>query len=319
VYTLAPVLGYGVENHSATLYASVAAIWGIATALPLFSAVCGTVILIVVVSFSFHDPLGSLAWDTAVIGTFFVLSRLLFSRKRAIGALAATTRELEQSRQAEAHAQVELERARIARDLHDVVAHAVSIMVVQTGAAQRMIDADPRRAHAALDAVLETGREALGELRSMLGMLHPSADDAPLSPQPGLADLPALVQRLHNAGLDVALNADPEPDAAIGAALELGPGADLAAYRVVQESLTNVVKHGHAARAEVNVHRGPDGIEIEVRDNGRAASSTDVAGAGHGLIGMRERLSLYGGTLESGPIRPHGFRVRAVIPWEAAR
>lgn len=310
LFASAPALGFTLENASSTLYAGIVAVWGIAASLSLFSALCGTVILIVTVSFSFSDPLGSLTWDTAVMGTFFVISRLFATRKRALDALARTARELEASREAEARARVDLERARIARELHDVVAHAVSVMVIQSEAAQRVLDDDAPRAHAALDAVVGTGRQALVELRAMLAVLHEESDGAGLVPQPGVADIPALVQRLRDTGLDVALHAGDVGDA--GAR----PGVDLAAYRVVQEALTNVVKHAGPARADVTLREAGGRLEIEVVDDGRAESSP--TGTGRGLVGMRERVELYGGTLETGPLRPHGFRVRAVIPWSTA-
>lgn len=303
-----PALGYAMDNSTSTLVGGLAVIWALGARLPTAPAVWGTVILLVTVSVGFADPIGSFLWNAAVMFAVLLISRLLASRKRALTALAATARDLEASRDAEARAQVELERTRISRELHDVVAHAVSVMVVQASAAQSVLDADPHRARQALDAVQATGREALRELRSMLATLR-ADDGAPsLAPQPGLADVPALVDRMREGGLAVRVETDGPPHA-------LAPAADLAAYRVVQEALTNVVKHANATAARIAYRYGRDTLLIDIEDDGAArpgAARTD--GSGLGLTGMRERVELCGGTLEAGPAPGHGFRVRASLP-----
>ncbi|GAB3271639.1 hypothetical protein GCM10027449_07600 [Sinomonas notoginsengisoli] len=203
---------------------------------------------------------------------------------------------------------MELERTRISRELHDVVAHAVSVMVVQAGAAQSVLDTDRARAQKALTAVQDTGREALLELRTMLSTLRPEDGVPALAPQPGLADVPALVARVREGGLAVRVETEGQPRA-------LTPAADLAAYRVVQESLTNVVKHAEATAARIAYRYGRENLVIDIEDDGAAhPAASRTAGSGLGLTGMRERIELCGGTLEAGPMPGRGFRVRASLP-----
>ncbi|MEU6149089.1 histidine kinase [Actinosynnema sp. NPDC047251] len=201
---------------------------------------------------------------------------------------------------------VEHERARIARELHDVVTHNVSVMVIQAGAARKVMAADPDQAREALLAVEAGGRAAMSELRHVMGLLAPDDEAAdPLAPQPGLEQVAALVQRVRGTGLPVELDVAGTPRA-------LPPGIGLAAYRVVQEALTNTVKHAAGASASVLVEYRPDRLRVEVTDTGgRPGAAT---GTGRGLIGLRERLSVYGGTLRTGPRTAGGFRVTALIP-----
>lgn len=204
------------------------------------------------------------------------------------------------------------ERARIARELHDVVTHNVSVMLVQAGAARRKLKRNPAAATGALLAVEATGREALQELRGFLGVLDPDDDGlAELAPQPGTADVEALLHRVAHAGLPVELQVRGERKA-------LAPGLDLAAYRVVQEGLTNALKYADRARTEVVLDYRSDGIEVEVLDEGpgRAAGADgDVEEpAGRGLAGLRERVALYGGSVEAGRRPSGGFALRAWLP-----
>jgi signal transduction histidine kinase len=203
---------------------------------------------------------------------------------------------------------IEAERARIAGELHDVVTHNVSVMVVQAGAARMAVASSPDEATDAMRAVEASGREAIAELRNLLGVLSPSGDDVALRPQPGLGELDDLIGRLAAAGLSVELEVRGTPQ-------PLPPGADLAAYRVVQEALTNVLRHAGRAATSVLVHWG-EKLVITVSDTGRglSAASGDAAKAGRGLLGLRERLSLYGGELDAGPRPGGGWQVRAVMP-----
>lgn len=198
------------------------------------------------------------------------------------------------------------ERARIARELHDVVAHGVSLMTVQAGAAKTVAVADPASAVQAMAAVEQTGREALSELRHLLAVLRPDSSTGELGPQPGLAGVERLVAQFGEAGLKVTLDMDPVPAV-------LPARVDLFAYRIVQEGLTNALKHaGPGTSTDVRVRIGPRDVTLEVSDDGRGA--TPVPSSGHGLVGMRERVQLLGGTLEAG-VRPGGgFRVHAVLP-----
>ena len=207
---------------------------------------------------------------------------------------------------AEARRAVAEERTRIARELHDVVAHRVTLMTVQAGAAKTIAADDPEGALRAMEAVEQAGRQALGELRHLLGVLRPEADAYGLAPQPGLADVPRLVEDLVEAGLVVSLTIGDLPT-------DLPARVDLSAYRIVQEALTNVLKHaGPGARTEVRLGTDNHGVAIEVFDTGQGA--TILAESGHGIVGMRERALLLGGSLDAGPRSDAGFRVVAHLP-----
>jgi signal transduction histidine kinase len=204
-----------------------------------------------------------------------------------------------------AHAEaVAGERARIARELHDVIAHSVSVMTVQAGAARLLLDDDPPRARESLVAVEETGRQALGEMRRLLGILRGSEEEMRLAPQPGIGDVDRLVRHVRAAGLPVDLVVE-------GEQTPLPPGVDLAAYRVVQEALTNALKHAGAARARVTIRYGASALDLAVTNDGHVRRN---GGAGHGLVGMRERVTLYGGDFEAGPRSEGGYAVRASLP-----
>jgi signal transduction histidine kinase len=206
--------------------------------------------------------------------------------------------------QAEAARQAVLEeRRRIARELHDVVAHSVSVMTVQAGAVRRVLREDQDREREALLAVERTGRDAMAEMRRVVGLLREEGEAAPLSPQPGLETLSALLGTVRDAGLDVDLVVEGERRA-------LPPGLDLAAFRVVQEALTNALRHARPTRASVMLQFAPDTLRIEVANDGAGGGPI---GRGHGSTGMRERVALYGGTVESGP-REGGYLVAATLP-----
>jgi len=204
------------------------------------------------------------------------------------------------------------ERSRIARELHDIVAHCVSVMVIQAGAAEDLLDRDPDNARTPLALVQETGRQAVGELSRMLGLLRGSADSPDLGPQPGTADLAELVRHMTEIGLPVELSV-------YGTPRPLPPGHALTLYRIVQEALTNSLKHAAPTTATVALRYGDQSVEADVCDTGRAAPRTPAvtAGVGHGLIGMRERVNLYAGTLTTGQSPDGGFAVRACLPVEA--
>jgi signal transduction histidine kinase len=182
----------------------------------------------------------------------------------------------------------------------------MSVMVVQAGAARRILERDPSRAVDALEAIETTGRESLTEMRRVLGVLRSADDEAELAPAPGLDDLDRLLRQCDEAGLPVVFEVAGEPR-------HLPTGLELSAFRVVQESLTNALKHAGPSRAEVRLEYRPDALVLEVTDDGRGAAAV-AAGSGQGLVGMRERVDAYGGTLDSGPRPGGGFRVRAVFP-----
>ncbi|MEU0809161.1 histidine kinase [Streptomyces sp. NPDC005970] len=224
---------------------------------------------------------------------------------------------LERERAEELRRAAEQERARIARELHDVVTHNVSVMVIQAGAARKVMATTPDRAREALLAVEASGRAAMAELRHAMGLLTMDEDTTgtggaatpDLAPQPGLGQLDALVARVREAGLPVELTVSGTPR-------PVPSGVGLAAYRVVQEALTNTVKHAAGSTAAITVAYGDDGLRVEVTDTGGTPSASAATGGGRGLIGLRERLSVYGGTLHTGPRPGGGYRVEAEIPLE---
>jgi signal transduction histidine kinase len=234
--------------------------------------------------------------------------RALRARERRHAETSDRAQRLEVERDASVRAAIADERERIARELHDIVAHCVSVMVVQAGAAEDLLDRDPQRARQPLRAIQDTGREAVTELRRMLGLLRAEAAAPALAPQPGAAQLDELVAQIHAAGLPVRLHI-------AGTPRPLPPGIELAGYRIVQEALTNALKHAGPAKATVSLRYDERAFEIEVVDDGRGGAVND---RGHGLIGMHERVALYGGELDAGPCPHGGFRVRVRLPVEAA-
>jgi signal transduction histidine kinase len=230
-----------------------------------------------------------------------------FTMALAVGswALGEAARNRRVAISEESRRAVSEEQARIARELHDVIAHSVSVIVVQAAAADDVFDERPDQARAALRSIEHAGRDALGELRRLLGAVQ-AAD--PGGPQPGLDRLDELAEPLRAGGLDVVVRREGEP-------APLPAGVDVSAYRIVQEALTNTLRHARATSAEVTLRFAEDAVEVDVRDDGRAAG--DGQGGGRGLVGMRERAALVGGTLEAGPQPGGGYRVHARLPLEA--
>jgi signal transduction histidine kinase len=214
--------------------------------------------------------------------------------------------ELESQREQRARDAVAVERGRIARELHDIVGHAISLIAVQADAASKLVRRDPQRAIEPLDAIQSTARGALAEMRQLVGLLRETETAAPLDPQPGLADIEQLVDETRHSGLPVTLEVS-------GDRHPLPATLDLAAYRIVQEGLTNVRKHANNAHAHVRVLYEPGQIRVEVYDNG-AGTSNPAAVGGHGLLGIRERVSLLGGSVDARPEPDGGFAVRARLP-----
>ncbi len=228
-------------------------------------------------------------------------------RQRAAQAEAAEERadHAEREREAAARVAVAEERARIARELHDVVAHAVSVMVLQVGAVRHRLPQTLQEDREALQGVEQAGRTALTEMRRLLGAMRSDGDGADLAPQPGLDSLDMLLEDVRRAGLPVRLHVEGEP-------LPLPRAIDLSAYRIVQEGLTNALKHARASQAAVTIHYGPAELRIEVRDNGVGASTS--GGVGHGLLGVRERVKIYGGDMSAGTTPVGGFVLSTSLP-----
>ncbi|MFP5487633.1 MAG: sensor histidine kinase, partial [Acidimicrobiia bacterium] len=249
-----------------------------------------------------------------IFGTSAVVGELVHQRRERLDALEERAHRAESERELLARQAVLDERARIARDLHDVVAHAMSVMVVQAGAAERLVEQSPDRARQALVNIQDAGRQALADMRRMLGVLREEGRPVELAPQPSMDEVHQIVQRCNESGVPTELHVDGDrPDRAVG--------PEMTGYRVVQESLTNVIKHGgRPVRAVVRISYRDHTMRVEVTDDGAGASSDTLARAtGHGLVGMRERVELYGGTLHAGPRPGGGFRVAATIPLDEVR
>jgi signal transduction histidine kinase len=243
-------------------------------------------------------PKGGASFTVITLAVMLLVRRVVGDRERR-------AQMAERERDLVAREAVVEERARIARELHDVIAHHVSMIVLQAGAERRVLKDANASTREVLETVERTGRSALTEMRRLLGMLRGDANE-PLMPQPGLTDVPTLVTQLREAGLPVGLHIE-------GERRELPVGIELSAYRIVQEALTNALKHAGKASASVNIRYGPDSLELEIADDG-AGASTQVASGGHGLVGMRERVALYGGSLDAGRRPSGGFVVRVLLP-----
>jgi signal transduction histidine kinase len=232
----------------------------------------------------------------------------LAEREREAAEMRATLAERE--REASARIAVAEERARIARELHDIVAHAVSVMVLQVGAVRHKLPDALAEDRDALQGVERAGRTALAEMRRLLAATRSDGDEAELGPQPGLDGLDALLEEVGRAGLPVQLHVDGEP-------VQLPPGIDLSAYRIVQEGLTNALKHARATTANVTVRYEPHELVLEVRDDGIGTATSD--GLGHGLVGIRERVKIYGGEMSAGSANGSGFILSTRLPLSADR
>ena len=273
-------------------------------------------VLVVLVGVATKDTVvGDFIFPSVFAFVAWAVGRAIRQRTLLAAELHEQALRADEDREEAAARAVAEERRRIAREMHDVVAHSVSVMVVQAGGARRILDQDPDRAVAAAAQIELTGRGALAEMRRLLSAFAPDDAQAVRQPQPGLDGLEALARRAQEAGLDVTLRTEGDPR-------PLPSGLDLAAYRVVQEGLTNAVKHAGPTRCEVVVHWGDDALELRVADAGPAGTGDhpDLGGSGHGIIGMRERVQVFGGELRAGPRPGGGYELRAVLPLaDAAR
>jgi signal transduction histidine kinase len=245
-------------------------------------------------------------FPTAFVMVAWLAGRGLRTRARLTEELHEAAAQAQEAHELQIARAAAEERRRIAREMHDVVAHSVSVMVVQAGGARRILERDPRRAVEAAAHIEDVGRAALTEMRRLLGMMHHGEEDAGRAPQPTLRELDGLIGRSRAAGLEVSLVVEGEPQ-------PLPPGKDLAAYRVVQEALTNAIKHAGRATTSVTVRWEPSSLELAIVDKGGTAMNT-ANGSGHGLVGMEERMRLYDGSLRAGPLRGGGFEVVAKMP-----
>jgi len=251
-----------------------------------------------------HDIVGELFGSVLVVLAPVAVGRIVRREREQQRRLEDLTLHLERERERGARAAVAEERARIARELHDVVAHGVSVIAIQSDAAEAALERDPSLAGPPLRAIRGSARDALTEMRRLLGVLRSDEDGSETTPQPGLAQLPELVAR---AGVPVTFEVSGEPRS-------LPAGIDISAYRIVQEALTNVHKHAGAVPTTVRIAWSDGSLELEVRDEGSGVNGNGSSDGGHGLIGMRERVRLLGGELHTGPAAGGGFEVRAVLP-----
>jgi signal transduction histidine kinase len=238
------------------------------------------------------------------VATAWLLGYGVWLNRARTSLLADQAAQLTREQAAQTQAAVRQEQTRIARELHDIVAHRVVVMVAQAGASTRLFDTDPQRARHALKSIEILGREALTEMRRLLGVLW-THDEGSKAPQPGLADLPDLIAQIERAGLPVELRISGQPRT-------LPAGVELSAYRIVQEALTNTIKHAGPARADVELRYHPDLLEVRVDDDGQGSSS--LLKAGQGLVSMRQRAALVGGEVSLGPRTGTGFQVAAKLP-----
>jgi signal transduction histidine kinase len=302
----------GAHSYSVAVAVSwMCALYGVAVWTEARGFVIGLVVLAVanaVPVLAGHSNPRNIFLFTIIPAVVMVLvRRTVRDRQLLAESLAARAELLEREQERRAHEAIAEERARIARELHDLVAHNISVMVVQAGAERHALPDEQASTRETLSSIEQAGRQALAEARRLLGMLRPGSGIEELEPQPGLDQLGFLIDQVRRAGLPVKLEVD-------GDRVALPAGVDLCAYRVVQESLTNALKHAGPAQAEVRLRYSPLTVSVEVRDNGSGGSRSDINGAGHGLIGMNERVALYGGEFAAGPRETGGFEVRARIP-----
>ena len=319
--TLAATVAFYVLDYpdSGLPFTVLIALYTLASRCERRTTVAATAAVLLVIPFVIADSaefdVGTLIGNWAV----FTVAAVWGDRKKVRDAyyeqLELRAAEKERERLEAAERAVADERLRIARELHDVVAHAMSVVAVQSGVGAHVIDTRPEEAKRILETISQTSRDSLAEMRRLLGVLRadPAAESGELAPAPGLAALPELAARVTEAGVPVEVIVRGERP-------EVPTGADLAAYRIVQEALTNVIKHAGKAQASVLVRYEPDAVHVEVVDDGRGAgaAATDTAdnGSHHGLVGMRERAALYDGTLEAGPRPGGGYRVAATLRCE---
>lgn len=294
-------------------YAGLVAFYTVAELSSPLKRLAITVLTAVAVLFSVgldSSEIRELLFSLFVFAAAYAFGRFTVTRKAYLNAVEGRARQLELTHRIETEQAAVRERNRIAREMHDILSHAVSLMIVQAEAGPVAVRTAPERAEAAFDAISETGRDAMVQLRRMLGVLreNESAPDAPREPQPSLAELPALIARARGSGLEI-------PYEVTGPVRTLGLAVEATVHRIVQEALTNVVKHAAADMVSVQLAYGTEALTLTITDDGRGSGTGAGTGAGMGLIGIRERAAAHGGTAVTGPgPGGRGFRVRVTIP-----
>ncbi len=298
-------LEHGSHPPDAPFLAWIVTSYSVAAHADLRRALAGGVLLVLAVDSWAYRTGDDLVFIPVILAGFWIAGRVVRSRNLLTATLAERTRELELEREERAKLAVAEERARIARELHDVVAHTLGVMVVQAGA-ERLHEAAGTPAHEALSSIERSGRQALTEMGRLVSMLRTDADADTLGPQPGLGQLEALVARVRETGLQVELVVE-------GEAHELAPGLDVSAYRIVQEALTNTLRHAHSSTARVVLRWERTALHIEVADDGVGPPAQPLR-TGHGLLGVRERVALFGGALVTGRSDLGGYLLAATLP-----
>jgi signal transduction histidine kinase len=279
-------------------------------------AALGVVLVASATAFGFliqgAEPFASIVVPFVIMVPSWVVGDAIRGRRLDAARRAEASARVEQDRTTRLEAAVADERRQMARELHDVVAHGVSVMLIQAGAARQVVHTSPERAEAALLAIEATGREAMAELRRLLGVLGDDGETATLAPTPGVGQLGSLVERVRLAGLAAELAVD-------GPARPLPALLDMTVYRIAQEALTNALRYAQQARTLVHLSYGVAQVQLEILDDGPALADPDADGTGRGLMGMRERAAQVGGRLEAGPRLGGGYAVRAWLPFEVDR
>lgn len=315
---LEAVAGVPIQEPFVPLLVVVVSVYSLVVHAPATRVLAGLAIVgvgLAVTVTSQHRGVGNFAFGALWVAGAVFVGRLVRARIDDAREHERRAEKLEWQREEHMRLAAEEERKRIARELHDVIAHSLSVMVVQAGAAEEMLRHDPARAQEPVLSIQETGRDALAEMSRLLGVLREGGDEVGLTPQPSLADLGTLLEETRVAGVAVGLSIE-------GGQRPLPPGIELSAYRIVQEALTNARRHAGGARADVTLRYMEDALEVDVLDDGigrgSATANGDAPAEGFGLVGMRERVSVYGGSLETGPRPDGGFGVHARLPLTAA-
>ena len=311
--TVVAITNYRIGNLALALVVLVYSNGAYATRLRSLLGLAAPNVALVVISLSDPPELDAagVAQQVTILSGAWLAGQVVRARQATASARIAEAEERAEAQRQVAARSVAEERLRLAQELHDVVAHSMSVIAVQAGMGVHVIEDRPDEAKRALEAISQTSRTTLQEMRRLLGVLRDEDGGRSHAPAPGLAELPRLVEEVRSAGLPVTLNVD-------GASDGVPHGVELSVYRLVQEGLTNVIKHADRATATVTIRYGHDAVDVEVVDDGRgAAAAANGSAGGHGLVGMRERVALWGGTLDVGPRVGGGYRVSAQLPYGA--
>jgi signal transduction histidine kinase len=302
-------ISYDLYDETTAIFATMLiALYSVAAYAPARPAIASFALVLVVfgIGMAIDGKPEDVIFVAMICGPAWAGGRLVRAHRATAEAMSGRAEMAEREREERARAAVAEERSRIARELHDVVAHSISVMVIQAGAERRALGDEREETREVLSTIEQTGRQTLGEMRRLLGMLRRSDDELELAPHPSMEHVDVLIDQVREAGLPVTLTVEGEANA-------LPAAVDLSAYRIVQEALTNAMKHAGPASARVTVRYGAEDLELDIVDDGSGAV-VNGDGGGHGLIGMRERVTMFGGELAAGERHEGGYAVRARLP-----